>query len=148
MAGPFGKLGTHPPVTRAIRRRGWWAPSTLASLKGSIGNLDRVQQWHRVFGMVNSAPGFNEQPQGINGFSEPILAVYGAKRGTHTRSAVGMAELPFHIPVEMEGELHCMLECRVGAQAQEPTSDITTIPCSPCLDLTRRGSGWASRPGA
>jgi enamine deaminase RidA (YjgF/YER057c/UK114 family) len=58
-----------------------------------------------VFGMVNSAPGFTQQPQVINGFSELILALYGPERGAHTRSAVGMAELPFNIPVEIEGEL-------------------------------------------
>ena len=72
---------------------------------GSIGDLDRVHRWHRVFGMVNSAPGFIQQPQVINGFSDLILELYGPERGAHTRSAVGMAELPFNIPVEIEGEL-------------------------------------------
>jgi enamine deaminase RidA (YjgF/YER057c/UK114 family) len=58
-----------------------------------------------VFGMVNSAPGFNRQPAVINGFSDLILDVFGAERGQHARSAVGMAELPFDIPVEIEAEV-------------------------------------------
>jgi enamine deaminase RidA (YjgF/YER057c/UK114 family) len=55
--------------------------------------------------MVNSAPGFNQQPLVINGFSHLILELYGAQRGSHARSAVGMAELPFRIPVEIEAEV-------------------------------------------
>jgi enamine deaminase RidA (YjgF/YER057c/UK114 family) len=64
-----------------------------------------VQQWNRVFGMVNSAPGFNKQPAVINGFSDLILELYGPEAGGHARSAVGMAELPFDIPVEVEAEV-------------------------------------------
>ena len=55
--------------------------------------------------MVNSAPGFNRQPAVINGFTELILAVFGPTVGAHARSAVGLAELPFNIPVEIEGEV-------------------------------------------
>ena len=62
-------------------------------------------QWNRVLGMVNSAPGFNRQPAVINGFSDLILELYGPEAGGHARSAVGMAELPFDIPVEIEAEL-------------------------------------------
>jgi enamine deaminase RidA (YjgF/YER057c/UK114 family) len=81
------------------------ALSILGSLKRELGDLDRVTAWLRVFGMVNSAPGFNRQPQVINGFSDLILEVYGSDRGLHARSAVGMAELPFGIPVEIEAEV-------------------------------------------
>ena len=55
--------------------------------------------------MVNSAPGFNRQPSVINGFSDLILELYGPEVGAHARSAVGMAELPYDIPVEIEGEV-------------------------------------------
>ena len=58
-----------------------------------------------MFGMVNSAPGFDRQPAVINGFSELIVAVFGPDRGAHARSAVGLAALPFGIPVEIEGEV-------------------------------------------
>jgi enamine deaminase RidA (YjgF/YER057c/UK114 family) len=55
--------------------------------------------------MVNSAPGFNKQPAVINGFTDLIIKVFGPDKGAHARSAVGMAELPFNIPVEIEGEV-------------------------------------------
>ena len=58
-----------------------------------------------MFGMVNSAPGFFKQPTVINGFSDLILELYGPEVGAHARSAVGLAELPFNIPVEIEGEV-------------------------------------------
>ena len=58
--------------------------------------------------MVNSAPGFNRQPAVINGFSDLILSIFGPHRGAHARSAVGLAELPFDIPVEIEGEVELL----------------------------------------
>jgi len=64
-----------------------------------------VTAWLRVFGMVNSAPGFNQQPAVINGFSDLILELYGPQAGQHARSAVGMAGLPVDIPVEIEAEV-------------------------------------------
>jgi enamine deaminase RidA (YjgF/YER057c/UK114 family) len=77
----------------------------LASLKRELGDLDRVLAWLRVFGMVNSAPGFDRQPNVINGFSDLILQLYGPEPGDHARSAVGMAELPLGVPVEIEAEV-------------------------------------------
>jgi len=71
----------------------------------TLGDLDRVTAWLRVFGMVNSAPGFDRQPAVINGFSDLVLELYGPEVGQHARSAVGMAELPFGIPVEIEAEV-------------------------------------------
>ena len=54
--------------------------------------------------MVNSAPGFVQQPAVINGFG-PHPRTLGVEAGAHARSAVGMAELPFGMPVEIEGEV-------------------------------------------
>ena len=81
------------------------ALSVLGSLKRALGDLDRISAWTRVFGMVNCTPDFAAQPAVINGFSHLILELYGEDRGMHTRSAVGMAALPFNIPVEIEGEV-------------------------------------------
>jgi enamine deaminase RidA (YjgF/YER057c/UK114 family) len=52
--------------------------------------------------MVNSAPGFGDQPKVIDGFSDLMTEVFGEAKGKGIRSAVGMAELPFGIPVEIE----------------------------------------------
>ncbi|WP_130617183.1 RidA family protein [Dyella amyloliquefaciens] len=105
MEGPLGKVGTDLSVQEGYHAARLVALSVLGSLKRAIGDLDRVEAWGRVLGLVNSAPGFIRQPEVINGFSDLILALYGSERGAHARSAVGMAELPFNIPVEIEGEL-------------------------------------------
>ncbi len=105
VAMPRGKLGRELTVEQGYAAARLTALSILASLKRTIGDLDRVSAWVRVFGMVNSAPGFHQQPAVINGFSDLIIELYGPAIGAHARSAVGMAVLPFDIPVEIEGEV-------------------------------------------
>jgi hypothetical protein len=104
-AEPLGKLGREITLEQGYLAARLTALSILGSLKRTLGDLDRIAAWGRVFGMVNSAPGFNKQPSVINGFSDLILEVFGPEIGAHCRSAVGLAELPFNIPVEIEGEV-------------------------------------------
>jgi enamine deaminase RidA (YjgF/YER057c/UK114 family) len=75
--------------------------SMLATMQEELGDLDRVRRIVKVFGMVNVAPGFNNTPAVIDGCSDLLVDVFG-DAGKHTRSAVGMAELPFNIAVEIE----------------------------------------------
>jgi enamine deaminase RidA (YjgF/YER057c/UK114 family) len=82
----------------AARRTGL---SILATVRAELGSLDRVRQVVKVLGMVNCAPGFNRTPEVIDGCSDLLVEVFG-EAGRHTRSAVGMAELPFDIAVEIE----------------------------------------------
>lgn len=102
IAEPFGKVGTDLTVEQGYESAKLVALSMLGSLKRELGDLDRVNAWLRVFGMVNCAPDFGHQPAVINGFSDLILELYGAERGGHSRSAVGMSSLPFNMPVEIE----------------------------------------------
>lgn len=104
-AVPLGKLGRDLTVEQGYAAARLAALSILGSLHRTLGDLDRISAWVRVFGMVNSAPGFQQQPSVINGFSDLILELFGPEIGAHSRSAVGMAELPFNIPVEIEGEV-------------------------------------------
>ena len=105
MAGPFGKVGADLSVEEGYQAARLVALAILGSLKRELGDLDRVTAWLRVFGMVNSAPDFRQQPSVINGFSDLILELYGSEAGQHARSAVGMAGLPMGIPVEVEAEV-------------------------------------------
>lgn len=105
VAGPFGKVGRELTVEQGYAAARLAALSMLGNLQRELGDLDRITQWVRVFGMVNSAPGFDRQPAVINGCSDLILQLWGGDAGAHARSAVGMAELPFGIPVEIEGEV-------------------------------------------
>ena len=105
IAEPLGKVGLDLTVEQGYAAARLTALSMLGSLKRAVGDLDRIAYWQRVFGMVNSAPGFNRQPSVLNGFSDLILELFGLEVGSHARSAVGMAELPFDFPVEIEGEV-------------------------------------------
>jgi enamine deaminase RidA (YjgF/YER057c/UK114 family) len=67
-----------------------------------LGSLDKIKRVVKVLGMVSSAEGFGDQPKVINGFSDLMVEVFGEAIGKHARSAVGMAELPMGIPVEIE----------------------------------------------
>ena len=105
---PLGKVGCEVTIEQGYHAAKLTALSMLGSLQRALGDLDRIVAWTRVFGMVNSTPGFNKQPSVINGFSDIILDVFGPDIGAHSRSAVGMAEMPFNIPVEIEGEVELM----------------------------------------
>jgi enamine deaminase RidA (YjgF/YER057c/UK114 family) len=67
----------------------------------TLGDVDRTERIIKLFGMVNVSPGFTETPAVIDGCSDLLVQVVG-DAGRHTRSAVGLAELPFGIAVEIE----------------------------------------------
>ena len=105
LAGPLGKVGADVSEEQAYEAARLTGMAILGSLKRELGSLERIASWTRIFGMVNSAPGFIRQPAVMNGFTDLIVSVFGQERGAHARSAVGLAELPFGIPVEIEGEV-------------------------------------------
>jgi enamine deaminase RidA (YjgF/YER057c/UK114 family) len=105
LAPPLGKVGSDVSVEQGYAAARLTALAILGSLKRELGDLDRIAAWLRIFGMVNSAAGFNKQPAVINGFTDLIISVFGPEKGAHARSAIGMAELPFNMPVEIEGEV-------------------------------------------
>jgi enamine deaminase RidA (YjgF/YER057c/UK114 family) len=108
LASPIGKVGVDVSEPQAYVAARLVGLAMLASLKRDLGSLERIDRWTRVFGMVNSAPGFARQPAVMNGFTELILKLFGPSRGSHARSAIGVAELPFGAPVEIEGELELL----------------------------------------
>jgi enamine deaminase RidA (YjgF/YER057c/UK114 family) len=109
IAKPLGKVGADVSPEEAYTAARKVALGLCASIKQAVGSLDRVEAWLKVFGMVNVAPGFNAIPPVINGCSDLILELFGAETGAHTRSAVGMAELPFSVPVEIEAQVKIRL---------------------------------------
>jgi enamine deaminase RidA (YjgF/YER057c/UK114 family) len=97
-----GKVGADVTLEQGYEAARLTALSILASLADTLGELDRVKRWVKALGMVNCAPGFSATPPVVNGFSELILELWGPENGAHARSAIGVAELPFDIPVEVE----------------------------------------------
>ena len=100
-----GKVGGEVTVEQGYEAARQTGLAILSSLKRELGTLNSITAWLRVFGMVNVEPGFVKTPLVINGFSDLILDVFGKEIGNHSRSAVGMAELPFGAPVEIEAEV-------------------------------------------
>jgi enamine deaminase RidA (YjgF/YER057c/UK114 family) len=96
-----GKVDADVSVDGAYEAARLTGLSILASLKQELGDLDRVTGWVKALGLVNCSPGFSKTPAVINGFSELILELWG-EAGRHSRSAIGAAELPFDVPVEVE----------------------------------------------
>jgi enamine deaminase RidA (YjgF/YER057c/UK114 family) len=96
-----GKVGAAVTLDAARQAARDTALSMLATVRAELGSLDRVREVIKVFGMVNCAPGFNRTPQVLDGCSDVLVEIFG-EAGRHTRSAVGMAELPFDICVEIE----------------------------------------------
>jgi enamine deaminase RidA (YjgF/YER057c/UK114 family) len=96
-----GKVGAEVTPERAYQAARETCLSVLASLKDELGELDRIEGWVKVLGLVNCAPGFSATPGVINGFSDLVLELW-EERGRHARSAIGASELPFDIPVEVE----------------------------------------------
>lgn len=96
-----GQLGKEYTIEEGYAAARGCALNLLSAVKTALGDLGRVRQIVKVLGMVNSAPGFVDQPSVINGCSDLLVAVFGEK-GRHARSAVGMAALPRNIPVEIE----------------------------------------------
>ena len=103
--GPYGQVGKDLSTEEAQSAAKEIALSVLANLKKEIGDLSRITGWVRVFGMVNSAPNFDQQHIVINGFSDLLIDVFGSKIGNHSRSAVGVAGLPMNFAIEIEGEV-------------------------------------------
>jgi enamine deaminase RidA (YjgF/YER057c/UK114 family) len=96
-----GKVGDTVDLDAAVEAARLTALQLLAAMRRELGTLDRVRRIVKTLGMVNCAPGFNRTPQVIDGCSNLLIDVFG-EAGRGARSAVGMAELPFDIAVEIE----------------------------------------------
>ena len=97
-----GRLGENIDLTQGYEASRLAGLHLLAHLKQAVGDLSCVVSVVKVLGMVNSTADFTAQTQVINGCSDLFLSVFGAERGNHARSAVGMASLPEGMPVEIE----------------------------------------------
>ncbi len=77
----------------------------LATVKEEIGDLDKVRQIVRIFGMCKVVPDYDRMPQIIDGASDLVYELFGPEIGCHARTAVGMASLPRGIAVEINAEI-------------------------------------------
>ena len=96
-----GKVGDAVSLEEAQNAARLCALNALAAAASEAGGLDRISRIIKVVGYVASAPGFNGQPQVVNGASDLLGEIFG-DAGHHARSAVGVTELPLGVPVEVE----------------------------------------------
>jgi len=96
-----GKVGRELTIEEGYQTARNVALNCLASVKATIGDLDKVKRVVKLLGMVNCTDDFKDQPKVINGCSDLLVAIFGDV-GKHARSAVGMQALPNQIPVEIE----------------------------------------------
>ena len=96
-----GKVGADLDVEAGYVAARQTGLSILATVRSSLGSLDKVERVIKLLGMVNATPDFLEHPKVINGCSELFLDVWGQEYGVGGRSAVGMGTLPDNIPVEI-----------------------------------------------
>jgi enamine deaminase RidA (YjgF/YER057c/UK114 family) len=95
-----GKVGSDVSLEEAQEAAHRCTLQTLSVLRQELGSLDRIAQVLQVSVFVASAPGFTDQPKVANAASELLVDVLG-EAGKHTRAAVGVAELPLGVPVEL-----------------------------------------------
>ena len=96
-----GKVGADVSPERGYEAARLTALSIFATLEDELGDLDRVTGWVKALGLVNCAPGFSGTPGVINGFTDLVVELW-EDAGRHARSAIGAAELPFEMSVEVE----------------------------------------------
>jgi len=99
-----GKVGAEVTEEEAYVCAKAVALSMMATIKAEVGDLDRVRRVVRLYGMVNSAPGFTRQFAVIDGASDLFYDLWGPEFGRHARAAVGIAELPRGAVLEIMGE--------------------------------------------
>jgi enamine deaminase RidA (YjgF/YER057c/UK114 family) len=97
-----GKVGADLTVEEGAHAARVTGLNLLATLRSELDDLENVTSVLKLVGMVNVTPGFEDLPGVINGCSDLFIEVFGEKVGRHARAAVGMAELPFGMAVEIE----------------------------------------------
>jgi enamine deaminase RidA (YjgF/YER057c/UK114 family) len=103
-----GRVGADVTLEQGYEAARQTALSIFASLKQELGDLDRVTSWVKALGLVQCAPGFDKPPAVVNGFTDLVLELWG-DAGRHARSAIGAAQLPFDVPVEVEATVQVSL---------------------------------------
>ena len=97
-----GKVGDEISINDGIKAAELCCINILAILrKGIDNNWDKFDTFIKIGGFVNCQNDFVDQPKIINGASDLLVKIFGAK-GKHTRFAVGSNTLPLGIAVEIE----------------------------------------------
>src|SRR5918996_1148602 len=125
-----GRIGAELTLEEGYEAARRTALSVFASLRQELGDLDRVTEWVKALGLVRGGPGFDRPPAVVNGFTDLVLELWG-DAGRHARSAIGVAQLPFDVPVEVEAVVEVSPRERSacgGGGTSPPPSDSRGAP--------------------
>lgn len=95
-----GRIGGELTIEQGYEAARICAINALAQVKTELGTLENVKQIVRLEGYVHCAPGFRDHPKVLNGASDLLNQVFGEK-GRHTRTALGIADMPLDSPVQL-----------------------------------------------
>jgi enamine deaminase RidA (YjgF/YER057c/UK114 family) len=95
-----GKVGSEIHEEDGINAARICVLNALAQIKACVGDLDKVTRIVRLEGFVQSAEKFRNQPHILNGASQFLADVFGEK-GRHTRTAIGVSEMPLNAAVQI-----------------------------------------------
>lgn len=98
----IGKIGREYSLEEGQLAARTSALMVLACIKEALGDMDRVTEIVRIKGYINVDPDFTDVSAVLNGASELFIDVYGDP-GQHSRTAVGVASMPFGVAIEVEG---------------------------------------------
>tara|TARA_R110000868_G_scaffold4155_32_gene25569 strand:- start:1136 stop:1594 length:459 start_codon:yes stop_codon:yes gene_type:complete len=98
----IGKVGREYSLEEGQLAARTSALMVLACLKEALGDLDRVKEVVRIKGYINVDPDFTDVSAVLNGASELFIDLFGDP-GRHSRTAVGVASMPFGVAIEVEG---------------------------------------------
>lgn len=99
----LGKVGIDLDVDEGKKASELVMLNVLATLKRTLGDLNRIEKVIKLLVLVNSPPDFTQHPAVADGASNLLVELFGPERGCHARSAIGVSSLPFDISVEIEG---------------------------------------------
>jgi enamine deaminase RidA (YjgF/YER057c/UK114 family) len=97
----IGRVGTDLSLEQGYIAARQAVLNLLSVIKATLGDLNQVKRVVKLNGYVNSSQDFDRQPEVINGASELLEELFG-QAGKHARTAIGVSNLPAHIPVEIE----------------------------------------------
>jgi len=120
--GKPGKVGRELSIEEGYEAAKATGLAILGDLKREIGDLDRIVSWSRVFGMVNSAPGFVGQAAVIDGFTDLMIALFGDEAAICPRAVMGANELAMNSPVIIEAEVELAPRRRITSGQRRLTN--------------------------
>jgi enamine deaminase RidA (YjgF/YER057c/UK114 family) len=96
-----GKLGAELTTEQGRQAARGIAIELMATLQAAVGDLEKIKRIVKLLVLVNSVPTYTEQHLVANGASELFIEAFG-ERGSHARSAFGIAQIPLGACVEIE----------------------------------------------